>query len=84
MSRLASRRYANIASIKQRQREEKKKRLLEIKRLQEEKQERIYMKLEDYDADPETLFPQLGKTEQSDSLSDEDSLGGGSMYVYKQ
>jgi hypothetical protein len=43
----------------------------------------MLMKMEDYDADPDTLFPQLGKTEQSDTVSEDESADGVSMYVYK-
>lgn len=43
----------------------------------------MLMKMEDYDANPNTLFPQLGKTEQSDTVSENESAGGVSMYVYK-
>lgn len=50
--------------------------------LEEERKERMEMKMEDYDADTQMIF-NLGKTEQSEALSDDDSAGGASMYVYK-
>lgn len=49
--------------------------------LEEEKRERMEMKMEDYDVDPKTF--NIGKTEQSDALSEDESVGGVSMYVYK-
>lgn len=76
-------RFANIAKFKQLQREEKKRRLYELKMLEEERKERMEMKMEDYDADPKTIF-NVGKTEQSDALSEDESVGGVSMYVYKE
>ena len=52
--------------------------------LEEERKERMEMKMEDYDADPKTIFGNIGRTEQSDALSEDESVGGVSMYVYKE
>lgn len=55
-----------------------------MKEREEERKERLEMKMEDYDADDALLDAQKRRGEDSEEYQDEESVGGVSMYVYKE
>ena len=71
--------FQNIADLKKIQREERRMMAVKNKEREVEKQERLEMKMEDYDAQ---VLNDAGDEEQE--FSDEDSVGGQSMYIYKE
>ena len=77
--------FSNIAAIKQRQKEEKLRLLAKKRERDDERNERLEMKMEDYDVDGRQLMGDryIGKSEPTEDFSDGESVGGESLYIYK-
>lgn len=77
--------FSNIAAIKQKQKEEKLRLLGKKRQKEDERNERMEMKMEDYDVDGRQLMGDryLGKSEPTEDFSDGESIGGESLYIYK-
>lgn len=71
-------RSANIYEIKKKLKEEKRKAARKAKEREEEKKERLLLGMEDYD-----VGAVIAEQARSEEFSEDVSLGGDSMYVYK-
>lgn len=70
--------FENIAHYKRQQKEKKLKALMKAKERDQENRERLEMKMEDYNVEIQK------KVEESEELSEDVSIGGVSMYIYKE